>query len=373
MTKFVRPTLEFLRRRALLGQVAGIPVRINYSWFVVFAVLSVLLASSIPDTLILNNLARLIFGAFTVMIFFGTVFLHEFAHAVVARREGIGVIEILLHPFGGVANLQREPETPGAEFRIAVAGPIISFVIAIVFIGLFGLTNRLNLPGVSPLLFLLFLLNLFVAVFNLFPGFPLDGGRLLRSILWRRGMEFSDATVLTGKFGQVIGTTVVILGVLMLVLSLDFFTGLWSVIVGLFLLDSATGFIRRINNFENLTVRDVMELPVTVSPDSSVMECVDRIIPFHRHVVFPAVTDRQLYGFLVLEDIKESLPYDKWRTTRVREVMRKVKEEYFIDTDRPVGEARDLLKYNGLGALGVVDGEGMLVGYLQHGRIRRRG
>lgn len=372
MLSFLKGTLEFLRRRAHLGEFSGIPIHINYSWFPVFVVLSFLLASSIPTTFISSSFARLVFGAFTVVIFFGTLLIHEFAHAVMARREGIAVNEILLHPFGGVANLHREPETPGEEFRIAVAGPIASLIVAIVFLALFGLTNWSGLYGLSPLLFLLFLLNLFVAVFNLFPGFPLDGGRLLRSILWRSGMEFGEATILTGKFGQVIGATVVVLGILMLFLSLDYFTGLWSIIVGLFLLDSATGFIRRISNFENLIVKDVMELPVSVSPDSTVMECVDRIVPFHQHVVFPAATNRQLYGFLVLEDIKTSLPNDKWRTTLVRDVMRAVKEEYFIETDRPVGEARDLLKYNGLGALGVIDKNGKLVGYLQHGRIRRR-
>jgi Zn-dependent protease len=361
-----------LRRRVLIGHVSGIPVRIDYRWFVVFFVLALIVASNIPASLVDLNIVRFLLGLATVVVFFFSLFLHELAHAVIARREGIGVLEIVLHPFGGVAQLQREPENPGSEFRIALAGPAASFLISLIFLSLYLLSTHWNLGVLTPIFFLLFLLNLLLAVFNLFPVFPLDGGRVLRAILRKRGMEMGEATKLTGKFGQLIGFALVFIGIAFMALSGDAFTGLWSIIVGLFLLDAATGFIRGVESFEHLTVERVMEMPVAVSPDITVMECVDKVISYHRQIVFPVAEKRELYGFLVLEDVKNSLSRNEWHKTFVREVMRAVREEYFVELGVPVTEAKELLRINKLGALGVVDGEGKLVGFIQRGRIRRR-
>lgn len=372
MISLVTRFFQFFKRQMLLGYVSGIPVRIDYRWFIVFFILTWLITESIPVTPNTFEVARLGLGLTTALAFFATLFLHEFSHAYVARREGIAVLEIVLHPFGGVARLRREPETPGAEFRIAIAGPAVSFLISFAFLILFGISRGLENATLSPLLFWLFLLNFLLAVFNLFPGFPLDGGRVLRAILWRRGMDLGAATVLTGKFGQIIAFALVFFGVAIIGLNRDLFTGLWTIIVGVFLLDSATGFIKRVQNFDNLKVEQVMELPVTVSPEISIMEFVDTILPYHRQKIFPAVLKRQLYGFLNLEDIKGSLPKKKWPETLVRDVIRPVREEYFVEPDTPVPAAKELMKINGLGVLAVIDSDGKLVGILSRGRIRRR-
>ncbi len=373
MINFLRRLLEFHRRRILVGHVSRIPFRVEFGWILVFFLLAWLASTSLPKQPVENEAARFLIGLSTAFVFFVSLFVHEYAHAVVARREGINVIEILLHPFGGVARLTREPDTPQSEFRIAIAGPIASFLVSIVFLGFYALSFGLETSVLTPVFLLLFLLNLMLGVFNLFPGFPLDGGRVLRAILWRRGMEFADATVLTGKFGQVIAFALVFFGVALIGISADLFTGLWSIIVGIFLLDSATGFIRGVNSFENLKVENVMEMPVIVSPGMSIMECVDKIVPFHKHTIFPVSADRQLYGFLVLADIKKSLPREKWREKTVKDMMRDVLADHFIEAERPVAEARDLLRLNGLGVLGVIDKDGKLVGFLRRGRIRKRG
>ncbi|NNE66615.1 MAG: site-2 protease family protein [Pyrinomonadaceae bacterium] len=372
MIKFVSRLNRFLKSRVLLGHASGIPVRIDYRWFIVLFILSWLVASSVPTGVVSSFLIRFLIGFSTVLIFFGTLFLHEFAHAFVARREGIDVLEIYLHPFGGVARLRREPETPGGEFRIAIAGPVASFLIAIFFLVFYALSSSLKTGILTPPFFLLFLLNLLLAVSNLFPGFPLDGGRVLRAILWRRGMELSDATRLTGKFGQIISFALVFFGVAVIGLSRDLFTGLWSIVVGVFLLDSATSFIKSVDNFENLVAGNVMEMPVSVSPEMTIMECVDRIMPFHNQTIFPAAIKRELFGFLVLEDVRKEVPKEKWREALVRDVMRPVREDYFVESSRPVVEARILLRENGLGVLGVIDGRGKLVGIMRRGKIRRR-
>jgi Zn-dependent protease/CBS domain-containing protein len=363
----------FFKQQLTVTYIYEIPVRVDYRWFLVFIALTWFSATSIPDSLVENYAAKFVFGAGTILVFFVSVFLHEFAHAFVAKREGIEVLEIILHPFGGLARLRREPDTPGAEFRIAVAGPVASFVIAFVFLGLLAVvTNSASKSILTPLFFILFLLNLLLAVFNLFPGYPLDGGRVLRAFLWRRGTNLNEATILTGKFGQIIAVSLAVFGIVIILISLDVFTGLWTILVGIFLYDAASGIIRQVNKFENLIVANVMELPVSVKPETSVMQFVDTILPLHRNTIFPVAQKKELYGFLVLEDLKENLPREKWHTTKVRQVMRPVQEDYFVETGASVVEAKELLRINGIGVLGVIDTSGNFVGFLQRGRIRRR-
>ena len=364
--------LKFFKRKVLLTHAYGTPVRIDYRWFLFLLIMAWMMMQSIPDDLVENGLSRFLFGLITTFIFFGTIFLHELAHAFVARREGIRVVEILLHPFGGLARLGREPDNPGTEFRIAIAGPIASFLISFAFLGLFAVSKSLDTAILSPLFFLLFLLNFLLAIFNLFPGYPLDGGRGLRAILWKRGADLNEATILTGKFGQIIAISLVVLGGVVIIINGDVFTGLWTILVGIFLFDAASGIIRDINNYEDLLVENIMELAISVSPASSVMEFVDNILPLHRQILFPVAADKQLYGFLVLEDLKKNLKRELWQKTKVKEVMRRIQEDYFLESDASVVEARQLMQVNGLGALGVVDSKGQLVGFVQQGRLGRK-
>ncbi len=368
----MKSLFAFFKKQVTLAHIYGIPVRIEYSWFFVFAALIWLSTVSIPDALVADIAVKFFLGASAILVLFLSIFLHEFSHAFVARREGIEVLEILLHPFGGLARLRREPDTPQKEFRIAIAGPVASFIIAFVFLGLWLLTDAESKNILSPLFFILFLLNLLLAVFNLFPGYPLDGGRVLRAFLWKRGTDLNEATVLTGKFGQIIAVSLMVFGLVIIFISGDLITGVWTILIGLFLFDSAFGIIRQVNNFENLIVENVMELPVSVKPESSVMQFVDNILPLHRQTVFPVAENRQLYGFLLLDDLKSKLPKEKWHMTKVREAMRPVREDFFVETDTSVTEAIELLKINQIGALGVLDGNGHFVGFLKRGRIRRR-
>ncbi|MGI8554944.1 MAG: M50 family metallopeptidase, partial [Pyrinomonadaceae bacterium] len=161
---------EFFKRQLLIAHVFGIPVRIDYRWFPVLAVMSWLTARNVPSDSLFFNLTL---GFVTTLIFFATIFLHELAHAVAARLEKVEVTEIVLHPFGGLARLRREPDNPRAEFRIAIAGPVASFLISLVFLLLTSASNNIGTNLLTPLLFLLFFWNILLAVFNLFPGYPL--------------------------------------------------------------------------------------------------------------------------------------------------------------------------------------------------------
>jgi Zn-dependent protease len=205
--------LLFLKRQITLATVSGIPVRADYRWVLVLVLMTAIAAVSI-EPLMQNLGGSVLLGIFATLLYFISIFLHEFSHAVVAKMEGLRVIEIVLHPFGGLARFAHPPETARAEFRIAIAGPVASFILALGFVGLIGVSTYLETDILTLVLFLLALTNFLIAVFNLFPGYPLDGGRVLRAYLWRQGKDLNEATVLTGRCGQVISVGLIVLGLL---------------------------------------------------------------------------------------------------------------------------------------------------------------
>ena len=361
---------EFFKRQFLIAHVSQIPVIIDFRWFLVLALMTLLTASRLQP-LTQNYPTSFIFGFLTTLVLFASIFFHEFAHAVIARREGIEVLEIVLHPFGGLTRLRREPDTPRAEFRIAIAGPLMSFVLAILFLGLMLIFNSPDTNILWQIFFYLCLLNVLLAIFNLFPGYPLDGGRVLRAFLWRRGRDLNEATILTGRFGQFIAIVLIAFGVFLIIINGDIFNGFWAGLVGFFLYDSAKSIIAEVNNFELMTVEEAMMLPISIEPESDIMKFVDQILPFHRQTAFPVAKNRQLYGILLLEDMKK-LPREDWRETKVQTIMRPITPDYFVESDIPLSEARELMRVNGIGALGVIDTKGNLVGFLIRGRIRKR-
>ncbi len=360
--------LEFFKQKVLLAHIGGIPVKVDYRWFLVLAFMTWLAANSIL-AFIDNGLTAFLLGLFATLLFFGSILVHELAHAIAARLENVEVLEIILHPFGGLTRMRREPDTPRAEFRIAIAGPAASFLLAIVFGGFSAVSHWIESDALTRVFLLLLFGNMMLAIFNLFPGYPLDGGRVLRSLLWRRGKDLNEATVLTGRFGQIIALVLIIFGLFAAIVKGDFLTGFWTILVGFFLLDSASDIIRQVNDLEKLMVEDVMQLPISVAPEKTVMQFVDTILPVHRRNIFLVAKDRQLYGVLMLEDLKK-LPCEDWKKTRILDVMRPVTTDYFVENDTSLTDANILMRENGIGALGVIDQRGNLVGFLQ-GRIKR--
>ena len=362
---------EFFKRQLLVAHIFGIPVRVDYRWFIVLILMAWVTATNIPNSLVDDNLIKFALGLITTLVFFGSILLHELAHALVARRENVEVLEIVLHPFGGLARFMRPPNNANAEFRIAIAGPIASFLISLFFLVFTLLFNLVGNNIVSPLLFVLFLWNILLAIFNLFPGYPLDGGRVLRAFLWKRGKDLNEATILTGRAGQIISITLIVVGLYIALGRRDFFTGLWTVVVGIFLLDSATGIIKQTNDDELTTVSEVMSLPFAILPEDNVLHFVDNILPLYRQTTFLVAENKHLYGILTLEDLK-TLDHSDWHKTKIQAVMRPITPDYFVESDSFLADARQLMRQNGIGALGVIDENGELVGFLQRNRIRRR-
>ena len=162
-----------------------------------------------------------------------------------------------------------------------------------------------------------------------------------------------------------------VFGLFFIVVRGEVLTGFWTILVGLFLYDAAKGIIKEVIGFENLLVAEVMQLPIRIEPDADVQHFIDRILPFHRQTIFPVAKNNQLYGILMLEDLK-ALAKEAWRTTKIHSIMRPVKPDYFIEADAPLTEAKELMRENGIGALGVIDDAGNLVGFVQRGRIKKR-
>ena len=374
--------LGFYKRQITVAHIFGIPVRFDYRWFVVFFLSVWLIAVNLGRggmfvgtfrLQAVSTFAAWTLGVITTLGLFLSVLAHELSHAFMGRSEGIEIEEIVLHPFGGLARLRNEPENPRAEFRIAVAGPAASFLIgAISFLFLLP-TLRSGYTIAAGVLFLLGAGNLLLAIFNLFPGYPLDGGRVLRAILWRRTGDIRQATRLAGVCGMLIAAILIIFGVYMAIAPnfRSYFMGFWSVLVGLFLFDAAYSVVKHVEGRLQNIVREAMSAPFSIEPDVSISQFIDSILPMHRQVAFPVAHERQLHGMLSLEDLK-SLPRDRWHLTRARDVMRPIAPRFFVEPNATLDYARELMKRNGIGSLAVVGKNGELVGFLQSGKFKRK-
>src|SRR5882724_1111509 len=214
------------KRQILVARVYGIPVRIDYRWFIVFAMSVALIAANVRKYPLqlgtfrippMGDVLAWTLGIVTTLALFVSVFGHELSHALMGRTEGIEIDEIVLHPFGGLARLRTQPENPKAEFRIAIAGPAASFVFAVLAFAAAKLAWTVGFKAAVAASFLIATGNLLLAIFNLFPGYPLDGGRVLRALLWRRSGDIVQATRLAGICGVLVAGTLIIFGIYMFV------------------------------------------------------------------------------------------------------------------------------------------------------------
>ena len=374
---------KLIHRQFSVARVYGIPVRIDFRWFFVFALSAWLVSANLQSGMVRLGAMRLpavdpltgwILGVVTTLALFLSVFGHELSHALMGRAEGIEIEEIVLHPFGGLARLRREPDSPRAEFRIAIAGPAASFVFAAVSFVAYNVALLSHKQTAAVVFFFIGVGNLLLALFNLFPGYPLDGGRVLRALLWKRGGNIAEATRVAGLCGQIIAWSLMVFGAYMAVSWRAYLMGLWSVVVGLFLLGAAASVTKQAGRSAvrgGPTVGEVMGAPVAVEPEATVSHFVDAILPMHRRTSFPVARGRQLHGILTLEDLRK-VPRERWPKTRVRDVMRPVTEQFFVAPSETMARADELMRRNGAGALAVVDRAGALVGFVQQGKLVKR-
>lgn len=375
--------LKLLQKQITVARLFGIPVRIDYRWFLVFVITVWLMAENISGRVTqLGQNWALALGIVSTVAYFFSILGHEMAHALAARLEGIQTTEIVLHPFGGLARLSREPESPRSEFRIGIAGPVASFLFAALFFLLAALidsfTRRAGSPetrglihGAATAFFLIGFGNLLLAVFNLFPGYPLDGGRVLRAFLWRRNGDMNRSTLIAGRVGQVIAIALGTIGIFIALVRHDLFTGIWTVLVGVFLFDAALKIVNYSRSVDNLTAGEAMTQSLTLEPELLVSQLIDNILPLHRQGAFLVARKRKLFGIVSLADLR-ALPREKWYRSRVDAVMRPVTPAFFIDQSAKLQQAIEQAKRNGVGLVAVIDGAGEISGVVQGGTVRKK-
>ena len=305
-----------------LGRIGGVEVRINWSWLVIFALIVWTLADGVfPSTNPgLSGNTHLAMAIVAALLFVVSILLHELGHAWEARREGLEVDGITLWLFGGVSQFKGGFPSAGAEFRIAIAGPLVSLVLGVVFvlIAIAGLPSAVD--GVAAWLGYI---NLALLVFNLIPALPLDGGRVLRAALWQSKGDLAWATRVGTDIGRVFGYLFIGLGLAMFIFQ-GSFSGAWLAFIGWFLLQAATAEARYIATeaaLHGLRVRDLMVRdPVTVDGDLTVGQFMDEVARSRRFTTYPVVDRGRPIGLIAFGSLA-ALPRSEWDSRRVREAM----------------------------------------------------
>lgn len=356
-------------RRIELFTAFGIPIRIDTSWFVVALLISWSLADSyFPSSYPGSSTATYwVMGIAGALGLFASIIAHELAHALAARQFGLSIRGITLFIFGGVAEMDREPPSAKAEFFVAIAGPIASVFVGILFLltSLVGVATAA--PGsVSGVLFYLMFINFVLVVFNMIPAFPLDGGRVLRSALWSWKQDLRWATAVTSQIGSAFGILLIGFGVLEVVFRQDFIGGMWLFLIGMFLRNAAQGSFRQLilrRNLEGEPVRRFMHPdPVTVPRAISVADLVERYVYRYHHKFFPVVDEDRLLGCVTTHQIKE-LPQEEWSRQTVGSITTPCSADNTVGPETDALEALGLMSRSGASRLLVVEGD-RLVGII---------
>ncbi len=331
-------------RSVRLFKLFGFTVRIDLSWFIIVILITWSLAEGLFP-LVYEGLPRSVLwvmGLCGALGLFVSIVLHELAHSLVARRYGLPIRGITLFVFGGVSEMEEEPSSAGAEFMMAIAGPLSSFALGGTFYGLALLGGRLGVPApVIGVTAYVAVMNVVLAVFNMLPGFPLDGGRVLRSILWYWKGDLRWATGVATGVGKGFGLALVALGVMNLVLG-SLVAGIWWLLIGLFLRSAADRSYRQVvvrQALEGKNVRRFMdEAPVKVAPWATVDTLVREYAYKYRQRVFPVAENGNLFGSVDLRQLK-SLPLKEWGRHAVLEYTQPCSDENSIAPEDDATEA----------------------------------
>ncbi|MCL6431852.1 MAG: site-2 protease family protein [Anaerolineae bacterium] len=346
-----------------LGRFFGIPVRLHVSWLLVLVLVTTSLAGGyFPEHYPRwSPLVHWTLGLAASLLFFASVLLHELAHSVVARARGLPVHDIVLFIFGGVSQIAEEPESPGTELLMAIVGPLSSIALSIVLGILWLLTHRLSQP-LGGLFLYLGGVNLSLGLFNLLPGFPLDGGRVLRALLWWQSKNMEWATRWASRVGQVIAYGFILLGVWR-ALTGSLASGLWIAFIGWFLDNAAQSSYRQTAVRMLLaghTVAQVMTRGCEgIPPDTTLQEVVDRYILSYGRRCLPVIDGGRLLGLVTVHNVQR-FPAAEWSMRTAREAM--VPREALRSTTpgRPLVAALQEMAQDGVNQLPVLEGEQMV-------------
>jgi len=315
-----------MRGNISLGKVFGIPLRLHYTWFIIFAlVTSSLVFYPLVEPPYPPIEQRIILGILTSLLFFASIITHELAHSILAIHNNIPVKEITLFVFGGVSQITKEATSPRAELSIAIVGPLTSLALAGIFYGLYVLLAGTQQVLAASLMQWLAWINVFLAAFNSIPGFPLDGGRIFRALVWRRTQNYHKATRIATKVGQGIAYTFVAVGIALIVFFPAYWVrGLWLSFIGWFLRDAARASYQQIvlrDALAGVTAREVTDYSCPlIPPHMNLMELVQQYILPTGRTCFLVSWGTELEGIVTLQQIRK-VPRTRWAITSVQDIM----------------------------------------------------
>lgn len=362
-------------KRFELFKLLGFPIRVDLSWFFVLLLLTWMLATGgfphwietfEPEAAMPAPGMLWTMGFLAALALFISVLLHELGHAIVARWYDIAMNGITLFFFGGVAEMQEEPPSAKSEFWVAIAGPVVSVALAVSFGGAAVLLREIDADiALVVVTGWLGFINGMLVAFNMVPAYPLDGGRVLRAILWAVRNDLRWATRISSGVGSTFGLVLVALGALIFI-SGGFMQGAILAILGLFLRNAA------LMSYQQLLVRRALEGervaqfmkddPVAVTPDMTLAELVSEYVYRHYFKMYPVVENGRVLGCITTRRIKE-VPQEQWSETRVGDVMDETSEHNTISADDDAMRAMSRMNSNELSRLMVVDGD-QLVGII---------
>jgi len=360
-----------MRNTIQLGKILGIQIRIDYSWFIIFLLITWSLGSYYfphyyPGW---QSLTYWTVSLLTCLIFFACVLAHELSHSLVSKAHGTSVRDITLFIFGGVAQIASEPERPGREFLMAFAGPFVSILIAI-FFRLVVVIMGHPLHPVTALAYWLSRINLMLAFFNLIPGFPLDGGRLLRAIIWKVTGNFKKATRVASGTGQFVAFLLIFFGMFMFFTG-RFLNGIWFVFIGWFLNTAAERSYRLValrDTMSGVTVEEAMVKECYGVPSDTTLEQV-----IYEHIIrggyrcLPVIDDDRVVGLVTIHQVKV-VPRHAWGGTTVKEVMIPLDKTKAVKPGDPLLSVFETMTREDISQLPVVK-NGELVGIIGRDNI----
>jgi Zn-dependent protease/predicted transcriptional regulator len=350
-----------LRGGVPIGKAFGISLRLHYSWFFIFALVTWALAASyFPSEYPSWSLSvRIAAGLITSVLFFASVLVHELAHSIVSQRQGVPVQSITLFFLGGVSQITSEPKQPADEFRMAIVGPLSSLVIGGVLLGIYFQLrsgNTFAAQFATAIAYWLGIINLFLGVFNLIPGFPLDGGRVLRSLIWWRSNNLKSATRIASNVGRAVGFLFIVGGIYFIFTG-NWFNGIWLALIGWFLESAAVGSYRQLLMQEMLkghVASEIMSSDCTViPPDTTIDQVVHGNVLTSGRRCFPVVSGSQILGMMTLHDVK-AVPREQWSTETVKEAMTPFDKLKWVRPDEELSSVLRILTENDINQVPVV-------------------
>lgn len=359
----------------VMGKISGIPIAIDYSWFIIFLLIAWTVGFGMAPIEYpgLGPVTYFIIGLLASVLLFVSILVHELAHSIVAKKNGLKIRQITLFIFGGVSQMEEEPQTASLELRMSLAGPLTSVVLAaVLYFAWLASVYASASPLIGVPLNYAALMNGIVAAFNLIPAFPLDGGRVFRSLLWRRNGDLLRSTATSVKAARFVAYTMMLIGGVF-IFTVDVYSGLWFILIGWFVMSGAQGEMAQMmlqQELSNLRATDIMTRRLDSVPPDMTLDRLHEEFFRLKHNGFPVLSGSELQGCVTVNDLKKA-KRDKWPSTKVSDVMTPRENLAVMAEDDPSTKALQLMGSRAIGRVFVIGKDGHISGIVTRSDVIR--